>query len=313
MSIQNMKRSETTEQIALFNWAKRTESILPELALMYHVPNEGKRSNGGILKAAGLKSGVPDICLPVANNGFHGLYIELKFGKNKATKAQEEYMAMLNAQGYKTAVCYGAEEAGEEILAYLTEPGRMPKKACVNAPWINGKCDGINLPSRMFSREECRGCKNFNPGREERIINEILSEHPEKREIKSAKADKTGSCSFCGQTKIIQVPEEWEQGQINEAVTCECECEQAQAYAKAKERKDKAKKRVNELFGSGAEKPVAEDVVNLLIATVDAIEDKHMKGITVDVGHGVKAKVSKMAKESIKVERSENKKTTYEE
>ena len=95
MSIQNMKRSETTEQIALFNWAKRTESILPELALMYHVPNEGKRSNGGILKAAGLKSGVPDICLPVANNGFHGLYIELKFGKNKATKAQEEYMAML--------------------------------------------------------------------------------------------------------------------------------------------------------------------------------------------------------------------------
>ena len=122
----------------------------------------------------------------------------------------------------------------------------------------------------------------------------------------SAKADKTGSCSFCGQTKIIQVPEEWEQGQINEAVTCECECEQAQAYAKAK-------KRVNELFGGGAEKPVAEDVVNLLIATVDAIEDKHMKGITVDVGHGVKAKVSKMAKESIKVERSENKKTTYEE
>lgn len=59
MSMQNMKRSETTEQIALFNWAKRTESILPELALMYHVPNEGKRSNGGILKAAGLKSGVP--------------------------------------------------------------------------------------------------------------------------------------------------------------------------------------------------------------------------------------------------------------
>ena len=96
MSIQNMKRSETTEQIALFNWAKRTESILPELALMYHVPNEGKRSNGGILKAAGLKSGVPDICLPVANNGFHGLYIELKFGKNKATKDQEEYMFTFN-------------------------------------------------------------------------------------------------------------------------------------------------------------------------------------------------------------------------
>ena len=129
----------------------------------------------------------------------------------------------------------------------------------------------------------------------------------------SRKADKTGSCAFCGQNKIIQVPEEWEQGQINEAVTCECECEDAQEYAKAKERKDKAKKRINELFGSEAEKPVADGVVQLLIATVDAIEDKHMKGITVDIGHGVKAKVAKMAKESIKVERSENKKTTYEE
>ena len=114
--------------------------------------------------------------------------------------SEEEYMAMLNAQGYKTAVCYGAEEAGEEILAYLTEPGRMPKKACVNAPWINGKCDGINLPSRMFSREECRGCKNFNPGREERIINEILSEHPEKREIKQAIINL--SCGQTGNKKI---------------------------------------------------------------------------------------------------------------
>lgn len=78
--------------------------------------------------------------------------------------------------------------------------GRMPKKACVNAPWINGKCDGINLPSRMFSREECRGCKNFNPGREERIINEILSEHPEKREIKQAIINL--SCGQTGNKKI---------------------------------------------------------------------------------------------------------------
>ena len=42
-------------------------------------------------------------------------------------------------------------------------------------------------------------------------------------------------------------------------------------------------------------------MVNILIATVDAIEDKHMKGITVDVGHGIKAKVSKMAKERLRL------------
>ena len=170
MSIQNMKRSETTEQIALFNWAKRTESILPELALMYHVPNEGKRSNGGILKAAGLKSGVPDICLPVANNGFHGLYIELKFGKNKATKAQEEYMAMLNAQGYKTAVCYGADEAKAEIMDYLQDPDKMPLSKCLNAPWINGRCDGVPVVGRMFSREPCRNCEKHAPTKAEATL-----------------------------------------------------------------------------------------------------------------------------------------------
>jgi len=46
---------------------------------------------------------------------------------------------------------------------------------------------------------------------------------------------------------------------------------------------------------------------------VDAIEEKAMKGITIDVGQGIKARVSKMAKESIKVERSEVQKKTYEE
>ncbi len=38
MKMQNMKKSETTEQIALFQWAEREKAIIPELALMYHVP-----------------------------------------------------------------------------------------------------------------------------------------------------------------------------------------------------------------------------------------------------------------------------------
>ena len=174
MKMQNMKRSETTEQITLFQWAERTKSILPELALMYHVPNEGKRTNGGILKAAGLKSGVPDVVLPVSCNGFHGLYIELKFGKNKATKAQEEYMELLKEQQYKTAVCYGFEEAKKVILEYLSEPGRMPKSMCIQAAWISGKCEGICGPSRMFARKECMGCEHHEPNKAESILEECL-------------------------------------------------------------------------------------------------------------------------------------------
>lgn len=64
---------------------------------------------------------------------------------------------------------------------------------------------------------------------------------------------------------------------------------------------------------NGATRAAVEGVDNYEAITLNLDEIKVTKGITVDVGHGVKAKVSKMAKESIKVERSENKKTTYEE
>jgi hypothetical protein len=175
MKMQNMKRSETTEQMQLFAWAKRTESILPELKLLYHVPNEGKRTNGAILKAAGLKSGVPDICLPVAFGNFHGLYIELKFGSNKPTQGQRDFMDLLKGQGYAVAVCYGAESARKTILDYLTEPGKMPKEICVNAPhFTNGTCDGVAISSRMFGRGECRECQNYNMRKAETVLKENM-------------------------------------------------------------------------------------------------------------------------------------------
>ena len=40
-----MKRSESTEQMALIDWCNINVCIYPELSLIYHIPNEGKRSN----------------------------------------------------------------------------------------------------------------------------------------------------------------------------------------------------------------------------------------------------------------------------
>ncbi|MCH5340070.1 MAG: hypothetical protein J1E01_01255 [Acetatifactor sp.] len=123
----------------------------------------------------------------------------------------------------------------------------------------------------------------------------------------------TGTCRFCGQSGVIHTMFGWSQEQIDEQVTLNCQCEAAQSYKKAKERREKAKKRIYELFGAGAEKPVSEEAVAIMDAAVDAIENKGMKSITVDLGHGVRGKVAKMAKESIKVEHSERKTQTYEE
>jgi hypothetical protein len=40
MNLANMKRSETTEQIGLINWARANEEYVPELRLLHHIPNE---------------------------------------------------------------------------------------------------------------------------------------------------------------------------------------------------------------------------------------------------------------------------------
>tara|TARA_Y100000593_G_scaffold74079_1_gene136177 strand:- start:24 stop:395 length:372 start_codon:yes stop_codon:yes gene_type:complete len=113
--------TEHSEQVALFNWAKRMESRHPQLALMFAIPNGGKRHIGTAkkLKASGAKAGVPDIFLPVPHGEKHGLWIELKVGKNKATTAQKMWLSNLASEGYETAVCYGFHEAMTTIVDYL--------------------------------------------------------------------------------------------------------------------------------------------------------------------------------------------------
>lgn len=118
---QNRKRCEATEQEALVSWCELFGNRYPELKLLYHVPNGGSRNSleAANLKRQGVKAGVPDLCLPVPKRNYHGLYIEMKYGKNKTTAAQEEWLEALGQQDYKTVVCYSAEEAREVIKEYL--------------------------------------------------------------------------------------------------------------------------------------------------------------------------------------------------
>lgn len=114
--------TESNEQQTLFDWAKRHEGKWPELALLYHIPNEGKRNlkTGARMKAEGLRSGVPDICLPVARGGYHGLYIELKRRRNsRVTQDQLKWVDRLAQEGYVAAVCRGCDEAISLIEGYM--------------------------------------------------------------------------------------------------------------------------------------------------------------------------------------------------
>lgn len=114
--------TESQEQQLLFEWASLSAGRWPELALMYHIPNGGSRSKSeaGRFKAEGVKAGVPDICLPVARGGYHGMYIELKRVKGgRVSTAQQGWIAALRDQGYYACVCKGWADAAGVIKKYL--------------------------------------------------------------------------------------------------------------------------------------------------------------------------------------------------
>lgn len=112
---------EAAEQEKLFRWAGFAMGKYPELALLYHIPNGGSRNKieATNLKRQGVKSGVPDLCLPVARGKYYGLYIEMKYGKNKPTENQARWLHCLAQQGYAAAVCYSWEDAKNTLEKYL--------------------------------------------------------------------------------------------------------------------------------------------------------------------------------------------------
>ena len=114
----NLKSSEAQEQVLFFDYLK----LHPRLyAVSYHIPNEGKRSpvQGHRLRKQGLKAGVPDVFIGIACGGYHGLFIEFKYGRNKLTVLQQEVIKSLQIEGYAVALCYSAKEAAEDLNNYL--------------------------------------------------------------------------------------------------------------------------------------------------------------------------------------------------
>ena len=115
---------EDAEQRVIFQWAAMETTARPELGLLYAIPNGGKRAikTAVALKKQGVKRGVPDMCLPVARGGYHGLYIELKRQKGgTVSETQKSWITALAKQGYKAVVCKGADEAIGTIKEYLWE------------------------------------------------------------------------------------------------------------------------------------------------------------------------------------------------
>ena len=113
--------TEDEEQSNLILWTQ-TQKKYPELNLFFHIPNGGKRSKSEAARfqAMGVKPGVPDLFLPVARGGYHGLFIEMKRQKGgRVSEHQRKWMEQLERQEYKVELCCGMQEAKEVLEEYL--------------------------------------------------------------------------------------------------------------------------------------------------------------------------------------------------
>jgi len=115
--------SEHKEQVALFDFIRLNEERFPILKTVFAIPNGGHRhiKVAKKMKDEGVIAGVWDIFVATAVNEYCGLFIEMKFGKNKLSENQEEFRENVG-NAYRWEVCYSWVEAAKVLIDYLCLP-----------------------------------------------------------------------------------------------------------------------------------------------------------------------------------------------
>ena len=117
----NQKVNEYQECKKYFEWAQGQEGVGEYL--IKHV-NEGKRTAlmGRYLNLIGMRSGLPDYQMPVANKKWLGLWIEMKLptgGMGAVTPMQKAWQSKLREAGHYATVAFGADEAIKVTKMYV--------------------------------------------------------------------------------------------------------------------------------------------------------------------------------------------------
>ncbi len=106
--------SEFEEQAAFVEYCDRMR--IPVFA----IPNGYNKTPASRVKAKreGLRAGVPDLFVPIPTKRRHGLFIEMKYGRNKTSQEQDAWIDLLNINGYAAVVCYSCDKAIEAVKRY---------------------------------------------------------------------------------------------------------------------------------------------------------------------------------------------------
>ncbi len=88
---------------------------------MFAIPNGGNRNivTATKLKKEGVLAGVADLFLMQPRRSLHGLFIEMKPEKGKATASQLDFGRQALKRDYGYVIAYGVDDAREIITEYL--------------------------------------------------------------------------------------------------------------------------------------------------------------------------------------------------
>lgn len=115
-----MKKQESDLQKTCVSWFR----LAHREEVLFAIPNGGSRDirEAARLKAEGVLAGIHDLFLMKGNTRYHGLWIEMKFGKGKESENQKIFREKALKAGYQVAVCYSLTEFMNAVNDYMKIP-----------------------------------------------------------------------------------------------------------------------------------------------------------------------------------------------
>lgn len=115
---------EAVSQRAVLQWFSYQYPRLKDMLMSYPIGFRMDAKEGSRMKSMGVRAGMPDLMLlvPALIEGewVHALFIEMKREGGRLTDSQKYMGGKLEDQDYTVIVCYGIDDAKEQINRYLS-------------------------------------------------------------------------------------------------------------------------------------------------------------------------------------------------
>jgi hypothetical protein len=100
-------------QIAYFQWVAWKKLQDPRFQAIWHTANERRCSlwEGKKLKSKGVLAGVYDVSCMIPTPKYHGMFLEIKYGANRPSEAQQKFGDLMKSLGYYCGVVYSLDDA----------------------------------------------------------------------------------------------------------------------------------------------------------------------------------------------------------